>query len=160
MKKAWNFVTFSYLWMIWCLSTGIIISTKSCALVQNILQLLQITDTYNFRTCISEWKFYSCQNYDKYTRMYSNQYLCGICSLEIHLLYLNIFQCLHIMRDPVFSRFEILRVLSLRIQFFCDVTLWQWVTSSWSYERIYCLDLQWSSSPRRLANTGESVVVY
>jgi hypothetical protein len=39
--------------------------------------------------------------------------------------------------DPLFSRFEVLRVMSLRIQVFCDVTLWQWVTGSWCYEGIY-----------------------
>ena len=131
MKNAWGFVTFSYLLMMWCLSTGIIINTKSCALVQNMSKLLQIADTYNFRTLILEWKFHSCHNCNKYTRMYSNQYLCGICTLEIHFLHLNIFPCPHTVGDPVFSRFEVLRVTSLRIQVFCDVTLWQWVTGSW-----------------------------
>jgi len=130
MKNAWTFVTFSYRLMMWCLSTGIIISTKSCALVQNMSQLLQIADTYNFRTHILEWKFYSCHNCNKYTRMYSNQYLCGMCILEIHLLYLNIFPCPHTLGDPVFSRFKVLRVMSLRIQVFCDVRLWEWVTGS------------------------------
>jgi hypothetical protein len=159
MKNAWSLVTFSYLLMMWCLSTCVIISTKSCALVQNMSQLLKIADTYNFRTHILEWKFYPCHNCEKGTRMYSNQYSRGICTLEIHLLQLNIFPCSHTLGDPVFSRFEVLRMMSLRIQVFCDVTLWQWVTDSWHYEGIYCLDLQGSSSPRRLANAGERVVI-
>jgi len=90
--------------------------------------------------------------------MYSNQYACGICTLEIHLLHLNIFPCPHTVGDPVFWRFEVLRVMSLGIQVLCDVTLWQCVTGSW-HEGIFCLDLQGSSSPRRLANTGEGVVI-
>jgi hypothetical protein len=151
MKNAWSFVTFSYLWMMWCLSTVTIKSKKSCAVVQNMLQLLPITDTYNFRTYILEWQFYSC---------HSNQYLCRICTLEIHLLQLLIFQCSHTVGNPVFSRFEVFRVMSLRIQVFCDVTLWQWVTGSWLYEGIYCIDIQQSSSTRRLASSGESVVLY
>jgi hypothetical protein len=111
-----------------------------------ILQLIQIGDTHNFMTCISDWK--SCQNCDKYTRMYSKQCLCGICTLEIYLLHLNFFLRPHTVGDPVFARFEFLRAMFLRIQVFCDVTLCQWVTGSRCYEGIYCLHLRGSSSPR------------
>jgi hypothetical protein len=58
--------------------------------------------------------------------MYSNKYLGGICALEIHLLHLNIFPCPCRLGDPVFSKFEVLRMTSLRIQFFCDATLCDW----------------------------------
>jgi hypothetical protein len=84
--------------------------------------------------------------------MNSNQYSCGICTLEIHLLHLNIFPWTHTVGDPLFSRFEVLRVMLLRIQVLCDVntlTVGDWFLTLWRNI------LPWSSRVRQSKKTSQ-----
>ena len=47
-----------------------------------------------------------------------------------------------------FMRFEIFIAVLLRIQVFLDMTLCHWAWGSWHFDKMLCLCLQGSSSPR------------